>query len=135
MSAQRKGRPEGRRTSGQGRGFGARFLGAVARVSAGTWLAVAVVAMVLSLGASLLQHVKMDQDSFTMASVQTNIGMLTQDVQDEQTALNKEEYSLPQKAEQMGMVLATNSITINLAKPLGTPINTGYTNVLLPNQT
>ena len=135
MSAQRKGRPEGRRTSGQGRGFGTRFLGAVARVSAGTWLAVAVVAMVLSLGASLLLHVKMDQDSFTMAFVQTNIGMLTQDVQDEQTTLNKEEYSLPQKAEQMGMVLATNSITINLAKPLGTPINPGYTNVLLPNQT
>ncbi|MBO7665515.1 MAG: hypothetical protein J6S33_03160 [Aeriscardovia sp.] len=134
MSAQRKGRPGGRRPSGRGRGFGARFLGAVARVSAGTWLAVAVVAMVLSLGASLLLHVKMDQDSFTMASVQTNIGMLTQDVQDEQTALNKEEYSLPQKAEQMGMVLATNSITINLAKPLGTPINPGYTNVLLPNQ-
>ncbi|MBQ5557023.1 MAG: hypothetical protein IIT36_00190 [Aeriscardovia sp.] len=135
MSAQKKGRPKRRPPSGQSHSFGARFLGIVARVSVGTWLAIAVVAMVLSLGASLLLHVKMDQDSFTMASLQTTIGVLTQDVQDEQIALNKEEYSLPQKAEQMGMVLATNSITINLAKPLGTPINPGYTNVLLPNLT
>ena len=70
---------------------------------------------------------------FKMATIQTNIGVLTQNVQDEQTILDKDQYDLPNKAQKLGMILGSNAITINLSKPVGTPVNKGATNVLEPN--
>ncbi|MBR3359444.1 MAG: hypothetical protein IKG43_01180 [Aeriscardovia sp.] len=107
----------------------------VSRLHPVAWFFIGIAFLLLSALGSLFLHVKMDQNSFKMATIQTNIGVLTQNVQDDQTILDKDQYDLPNKAQRLGMVLGSNAITINLSKPVGTPVNKGATNVLEPNQT
>ncbi len=78
------------------------------------YLVVAVVFLVASLLGSLMLRTQMIQDSFEATQVQRNITTLTQDVEDDQAKLDQLEASLPQRAEDMKMIPATNSVTIDL---------------------
>lgn len=77
-------------------------------------IAVAVVFLVASLLGSLLLRTQMIQNSFESTQIQQNITTLTQDVDDDQAKLDELEASLPQKAQDMNMVPATGSLTIDL---------------------
>lgn len=70
----------------------------------------------VSLVGSLLLRTQMVQDSFEITRVQNSIGVLTQDVQDDQTKLDALESSLPQKAEDLGMKAQSTSVTLDLSE-------------------
>ncbi|KFI39765.1 hypothetical protein BACT_0465 [Bifidobacterium actinocoloniiforme DSM 22766] len=78
----------------------------------------AVFLMACLLG-SLLLRTQMVQNSFEASAVQTSISKLTQDVQDDQDKLDQLQASLPDRAQQMGMVpqQGTNSIDLNGYQP------------------
>lgn len=63
---------------------------------------------------SLVLRTWMQEDSFENTSVQQSIGRLQQDIQDDQSKLDQLEASLPDKAQEMGMVAGTGSVTIDL---------------------
>ncbi|KFF31279.1 hypothetical protein BBOMB_0620 [Bifidobacterium bombi DSM 19703] len=75
---------------------------------------VAVAFLVVSLFCSLLLRVQMEQDSFDQAQSSQHISALTQDVQDDQATLDALQSSLPQKAQEMGMVPQQGSVSIDL---------------------
>ena len=56
----------------------------------------------------------MVQNSFEANQIETNITRLSQDVEDDQAKLDELEASLPDKAEQMGMVPQKGALTIDL---------------------
>ncbi|WP_317643395.1 hypothetical protein [Bombiscardovia apis] len=68
---------------------------------------------------SLLLRTQMVQNSFEASSVQSSISQLTQDVQDDQNKLDELQASLPDKAQQMGMVpqQGTNSVDLSGYQP------------------
>lgn len=78
------------------------------------YLGVAAVILVLSLLGSLFLRTQMIENSFESTQVQQNITRLTQDVEDDQAKLDELEASLPQKAEDMKMIPATGTVTIDL---------------------
>ena len=63
---------------------------------------------------TLMLRTQMVQNSFESNTVQNNINMLTQDVQDDQAKLDEPISSLPDKAQKMGMVPQQDSVTIDL---------------------
>ncbi|WP_236632740.1 hypothetical protein [Bifidobacterium xylocopae] len=81
--------------------------------------AVALVFLSVCLLGSLLLRTQMVQNSFEASSVQSSISKLTQDVQDDQDKLDQLQASLPDKAQQMGMVpqRGTSSIDLNGYRP------------------
>lgn len=70
----------------------------------------------ISLVGSLLLRTQMVQDSFEVTQLQTSIGVLTQDVQDDQTTLDRLESSLPDKAANLGMVPQSSTVTLDISK-------------------
>jgi hypothetical protein len=58
---------------------------------------------------------QMVQDSFEVSQLQTSIGVLTQDVQDDQAKLDSLDSSLPQKAEKLGMQSSSTSVNLDLS--------------------
>lgn len=68
----------------------------------------------LSLIGSLMLRTQMVQDSFEVSKLQTSIGVLTQDVQDDQTKLDELDSSLPDKAEKLGMQPQSTSTSLDL---------------------
>lgn len=77
-------------------------------------LGLAVVFLVACLLISLMLRTQMVQDSFAASEAQSNITRLEQDVEAEQTKLDKLEASLLSKAEEMGMVPQSGSLSIDL---------------------
>ena len=75
---------------------------------------VAIVFLVATLLITLMLRTQMVQNSFESNTVQNNINMLTQDVQDDQAKLDELISSLPDKAQKMGMVPQQDSVTIDL---------------------
>ena len=75
---------------------------------------VAIVFLVATLLITLMLRTQMVQNSFESNTVQKNINMLTQDVQDDQAKLDELISSLPDKAQKMGMVPQQDSVTIDL---------------------
>ena len=63
---------------------------------------------------ALLLRTQMVQNSFEANQIETNITRLSQDVEDDQAKLDELEASLPDKAEQMGMVPQKGALTIDL---------------------
>lgn len=78
------------------------------------YMGVAVAFLAASLVGSLALRTQMVQDSFESSNVQSHIATLTQDVQDYQAKLDDLQASLPQKAQQMGMVPQQGSVSIDL---------------------
>lgn len=76
---------------------------------------VAVAFLAVCLLGSLALRTQMAQNSFEQTRVQDNISTLTQDVQDDQAKLDALQASLPQKAQDMGMVPQQGSISIDLS--------------------
>ena len=70
--------------------------------------------LVATLLITLMLRTQMVQNSFESNTVQKNINMLTQDVQDDQAKLDELISSLPDKAQKMGMVPQQDSVTIDL---------------------
>lgn len=77
-------------------------------------LIVAVIFLLVCLLGSLLLRTQMVQNSFEAAEVEANITRLEQDIESEQTKLDKLEASLLSKAEDMGMVPQSGSLSIDL---------------------
>lgn len=75
---------------------------------------VAIVFLSVCLIGSLLLRTEMVQNSFQATQVQTSISDLTQDVQDDQNALDQLRASLPDKAQEMGMVPQQGLTSIDL---------------------
>lgn len=95
-------------------GFG-RFMEWVRTRSAPTvHIVVAVVFLAATLIGALMLRTQMVQNAFEVSSLETSIARLTQDVQDDQARLNQLEASLPQKADDMGMVPQSSSVSIDL---------------------
>lgn len=100
----------------------ARSTGSLARIIAWTQargaslihVTVAIVFLVATLLITLMLRTQMVQNSFESNTVQKNINMLTQDVQDDQAKLDELISSLPDKAQKMGMVPQQDSVTIDL---------------------
>lgn len=78
------------------------------------YLGVAAVILVLSLLGSLFLRTQMIENSFESTQVQQNITKLTQDVEDDQAKLDELEASLPKKAQDMKMIPATGTVTVDL---------------------
>lgn len=78
-------------------------------------IAVAIGFLGLSLVGSLMLRTQMVQDSFEVSQLQTSIGVLTQDVQDDQAKLDSLDSSLPQKAEKLGMQSSSTSVNLDLS--------------------
>ena len=101
---------------------GSRSTGSLARIIAWTQargaslihVTVAIVFLVATLLITLMLRTQMVQNSFESNTVQNNINMLTQDVQDDQAKLDELISSLPDKAQKMGMVPQQDSVTIDL---------------------
>lgn len=101
---------------------GSRSTGSLARIIAWTQargaslihVTVAIVFLVATLLITLMLRTQMVQNSFESNTVQKNINMLTQDVQDDQAKLDELISSLPDKAQKMGMVPQQDSVTIDL---------------------
>lgn len=99
-----------------------RSTGSLARIIAWTQargaslihVTVAIVFLVATLLITLMLRTQMVQNSFESNTVQNNINMLTQDVQDDQAKLDELISSLPDKAQKMGMVPQQDSVTIDL---------------------
>ena len=77
-------------------------------------IGVASVFLIATMIGSLTLRTWMQEDSFENTSVQQSIGRLQQDIQDDQGKLDQLEASLPDKAQEMGMVASTGSVTIDL---------------------
>ena len=71
--------------------------------------------LVASLVISLIVTTLMVQNSFTASEVKSNIAQLVQDIDDDQARLDHLEASLPQQAQDMGMVPQQGSISIDLS--------------------
>lgn len=74
----------------------------------------ALVFLAASLVGSLVLRTQMVEDSFAITETQQSIGRLTQDIQERQTKLDSLQASLPNKAQKLGMVPGTDSLTIDL---------------------
>ncbi|MBW3087769.1 hypothetical protein KIH77_03335 [Bifidobacterium sp. 82T24] len=74
----------------------------------------ALVFLAASLIGSLVLRTQMVEDSFAITETQQSIGRLTQDIQERQTKLDSLQASLPQKAQKLGMVPGTDSLTVDL---------------------
>ncbi|MBT1182111.1 hypothetical protein JS531_09170 [Bifidobacterium sp. CP2] len=77
-------------------------------------IVIAVVFLASSLVAALMLRTQMVSNAFEISSLESSIGKLTQDVQDDQAKLDKLQASLPQKASDMGMVPQSSSVSIDL---------------------
>ncbi|WP_239457404.1 hypothetical protein [Bifidobacterium pullorum] len=77
-------------------------------------VAVAITFLVGTLIGALMLRTQMVSNAFEMSAIESNIGRLTQDVQEEQARLDKLQASLPQKATDLGMVPQSTSVTIDL---------------------
>jgi uncharacterized protein YlxW (UPF0749 family) len=108
---------KGRRTAGNavGEGFERLLTWTRARSMPLLQVVVAVAFLAACLLGSLALRTQMAQNSFEQTRVQDNISTLTQDVQDDQAKLDELEASLPQKAQDMGMVPQQGSISIDLS--------------------
>ena len=91
-----------------------RHPGTQARGASLIHVTVAIVFLVATLLITLMLRTQMVQNSFESNTVQKNINMLTQDVQDDQAKLDELISSLPDKAQKMGMVPQQDSVTIDL---------------------
>lgn len=78
----------------------------------------AVSFLLLSLVGSLMLRTQMVQDSFEVTRLQTSIGVLTQDVQDDQTKLDTLDSALPEKAEKLGMKPQSSSVSLDVSQYL-----------------
>lgn len=63
---------------------------------------------------SLMLRTQMQSDSFENSDVQQSIARLQQDIQDDQSKLDQLEASLPDKAQEMGMVAGGGSVSVDL---------------------
>ncbi|KFI98983.1 hypothetical protein [Bifidobacterium subtile] len=108
---------KGRRTASNavGEGFERLLTWTRARSMPLLQVVVAVAFLAACLLGSLALRTQMAQNSFEQTRVQDNISTLTQDVQDDQAKLDELEASLPQKAQDMGMVPQQGSISIDLS--------------------
>lgn len=108
---------KGRRTASNavGEGFERLLTWTRARSMPLLQVVVAVAFLAACLLGSLALRTQMAQNSFEQTRVQDNISTLTQDVQDDQAKLDELEASLPQKAQDMGMVPQQDSISIDLS--------------------
>jgi hypothetical protein len=79
-------------------------------------VAVAISFLAVSLMGSLMLRTQMVQDSFEVSRLQTSIGVLTQDVQDDQAKLDALDSSLPDKAEKLGMTSQSSSVSLDLSE-------------------
>lgn len=77
-------------------------------------LGAAFVFLFASMLGSLMLRTQMQSDSFENLEVQRSIARLQQDIQDDQGKLDQLEASLPDKAQEMGMVAGTGSVSIDL---------------------
>lgn len=77
-------------------------------------IVIAALFLAATLVGALVLRTQMVENSFEAASVQANITQLTQDVEEDQAKLDALEASLPDKAEQLGMVLQQGSLSIDL---------------------
>jgi len=115
-------RPQLHVIDGSSQRNGSRSTGSLARIIAWTQargaslihVTVAIVFLVATLLITLMLRTQMVQNSFESNTVQNNINMLTQDVQDDQAKLDELISSLPDKAQKMGMVPQQDSVTIDL---------------------
>lgn len=115
-------RPQLHVIDGSSQRNGSRSTGSLARIIAWTQargaslihVTVAIVFLVATLLITLMLRTQMVQNSFEANTVQNNINMLTQDVQDDQAKLDELISSLPDKAQKMGMVPQQDSVTIDL---------------------
>lgn len=78
------------------------------------YVSVAVVLLSASLFGALVLRTQMVENSFAAAEVTSHINTLTQDVQEDQAKLDALEASLPQKAQDMGMVPQQGALSIDL---------------------
>ena len=108
---------KGRRTASNavGEGFERLLTWTRARSMPLLQVVVAVAFLAACLLGSLALRTQMAQNSFEQTRVQDNISTLTQDVQDDQAKLDALQASLPQKAQDMGMVPQQGSISIDLS--------------------
>ncbi|AEG44052.1 hypothetical protein [Isoptericola variabilis] len=65
--------------------------------------------------AALLLNTTMARGSYEMARLQKEVGQVAQDVQERQAELRAAQASLPQRAQQMGMVPAENPTMFSVA--------------------
>ncbi|WP_421745482.1 hypothetical protein [Bifidobacterium jacchi] len=77
-------------------------------------IVIAALFLVSSLLGALMLRTQMVQNSFEASTVQESIGRLTQDVEEDQSKLDALMMSLPDKAQKMGMVPQSGSISIDL---------------------
>lgn len=75
---------------------------------------IAALFLLATLFGSLVLRTQMEQNSFEQSETRAHISQLTQDVEDDQTKLDKLQASLPDKAQQMGMVPQQGSNSIDL---------------------
>ena len=75
---------------------------------------IAIVFLMATLLGALVLRTQMVQNSFKAAAVKQHISTLTQDVEDDQAKLDQLVASLPDKADEMGMVSQGGSVTIDL---------------------
>ncbi len=71
--------------------------------------------LALALLAALVLNTTMARGSYEMARLQKEVGQVAQDVQERQAELRAAEASLPELAEQMGMVPAENPTMVSVA--------------------
>lgn len=77
-------------------------------------IVIAIVFLMATLLGALVLRTQMVQNSFKAAAVKQHISTLTQDVEDDQAKLDQLVASLPDKADEMGMVSQGGSVTIDL---------------------
>lgn len=106
----------GARAQGKGlvEGFGRVIAWTKRRNTPLLHIVVAVTFLVATLIGALALRTQMVQHSFEAAQIEQNISRLTQDVEDDQAKLDALEAGLPDKAQKMGMVPQTGSLTIDL---------------------
>lgn len=75
---------------------------------------IAIVFLMATLLGALVLRTQMVQNSFEAAEVKQHISTLTQDIEDDQAKLDQLVASLPDKADEMGMVSQGGSVTIDL---------------------
>ena len=75
---------------------------------------IAIVFLMATLLGALVLRTQMVQISFEAAEVKQHISTLTQDIEDDQAKLDQLVASLPDKADEMGMVSQGGSVTIDL---------------------
>lgn len=77
-------------------------------------VAVGFVVLAVCMFISLMLRTQMIENSFSAAQTTSNISELTQDVQEDQAKLDALEATLPDKAQQMGMVPQEGTVSIDL---------------------